>query len=485
MAACQLVIKFDDDRARSGGEPITGTITVRAEKQVNCKGLVARSIWSTHGRGNIDTGEVDNQTLYEGTWQAGQEYTYPFKLTTATWPPTYYGTYVSVGHYVAAQAKLSWATDPKAQLEFPVIATTAPEDLKPTSAPAKPTGILGMILVGIVVCFILSAFIPLVLLLMVVLGPIALVVWFIKVVLPRRITGPVVCELKTPQTSAGNSVEANLTFTPQRSSQINGIEWTVSCIEECTSGSGSNRQTHRHQVLKETIRASEAIQLRAGEKKSFDFTYPIPATAPPSLKFGDNHVKWSVAARIDIPSWPDWTKSLNVIVSSPQDASTLQRLRTAVQEDWGDDDDDDNEEDYEATGVLPPVLIAEPASVEKTQADDAWFRQVIGQIQQSQHDADQLAMVIGAVRDFEFPISVAIENEIDTPEFEDENEFDRWNDAEWWSAFSPAQNISLALAWPHAPAAVQPGATWSGTASIIGYEIEGQRILMSADRSKV
>lgn len=479
MAACQLVIKFDDDRARSGGEPITGTITVRAEKQVNCKGLTVRSIWSTHGRGNIDTGEVDKQTLYEGTWQAGQEYTYPFKLTTATWPPTYYGTYVSVAHYVAAQAKLSWATDPKAQLEFPVIATTAPEDLKPTSAPPKPTGIFGMLLVGIVVCIVLSAFIPLVLLMMVVVGPIALIVWLVKVVLPRRITGPVVCELKTPRTSAGSPVEANLTFTPRRSSRINGVEWTVSCIEECSSGSGSNRQTHRHQVLKETIRASDAIQLKAGEKKSFDLTFPIPTSAPPSLKFSDNHVKWSVAARIDIPSWPDWTKSLNVIVSAPQDASTLQRLRSAEQEDWDDEDEDDDA----ASGVLPPVITAGTASAEKTQADDAWFRQVIGQIQQSQHDADQLAMVIAAVRDFEFPITVSIENEIDTPEFEDENEFDDWDDAEWWSAFCPAQNISLALAWSHAPASIQAGATWSGTASIIGYEIEGQRILMSARRT--
>ena len=146
MAACQLVINVDDPaRPRSAGESITGTIIVRAEKPVNCKALVARCIWSTHGRGNVDMGVVDDSSLFEGTWQAGQEYRYPFKLNTAAWPPTYYGTYLNIGHYVNAQAKLSWATDPKAQVEFPVTAANAPDDLKPTTKPPKPAGAIGKV----------------------------------------------------------------------------------------------------------------------------------------------------------------------------------------------------------------------------------------------------------------------------------------------------------------------------------------------------
>lgn len=482
MAACQLIIKLDDERPRSGGEPLKGTITVRAEKQVNCKGLTARSTWSTHGRGNIDTGEVEKQTLFEGTWQPGQEYSYPFKLATATWPPTYYGTYVSVSHYVMAQAKLSWATDPKAQVEFPVIASIAPEDLKPTTAPAKSTNFVGAFFIALIACALLAAFIPLLMILLVIIAPIAIIVWLVKVVLPRQITGPVVCELKTPRVTAGNLVQANLTFTPRRSSTINGIEWTISCIEECSSGSGSNRQTHRHQVLKETIRASDTLSLKAGQKQSFDFNYPLPTKAPPSLKFSDNHVKWSVTGRIDIPSWPDWTKSLSVVVSPPQDPASLHRSRDAFDAEWDDEDEEKNKEADAATpaGVLPPVVSSSTAAAEKTQADDAWFRQVIMQIHQSQHDAEQLALVIEAVRDFEFPITVTIEDEFDTPEFEDEREFDRWDDADWWSAYCPAQNASIALAWTRAPGTIESGTSWTGNASIIGYEIEDHRILMSA-----
>ena len=483
MAACKLVIKFDDSRPRTGGEPITGTITVVPEKQVSCKGLVARCIWSTHGRGNIDTGQVDSQTLYEGTWLAGQEYTYPFKLNTATWPPTYYGTYLNVGHYVAAQAKLSWAIDPKAQVEFPVIAATAPDDLKPTTAPDKSNSVVGMVIGSIVLVFVLGIFGAFMLFLIPLIAVAAGLLWFFKVFLPKRITGPVSCELKTPKIMGGQTVEAHLDFTPQRSSKINGVEWTISCVEACTSGSGSNRTTHRHQVLKETQRASETLQLKAGQKQSFDFVYVLPTSAAPSLKFSNNQTAWSVDGRIDIPGWPDWIKKMPLIVSPHPDTALGQRVASEDddEDDYGDDEGEVSGEltsrDSTPVGGLPPV-VTPVVSEASTKADDAWFRQVIVQIQQSQHDHEQMAMVISAVRDFEFPITASIEDEIDTPEFEDDAEFGRLEDWEWWTAYCPAQNISLALAWPEYPAAIKPGATWSGTASIVGYDLDAKRVLM-------
>ncbi len=67
MAACRINIRLNDEGPRSGGEPITGVVVVNADKDVACKGLIVRTIWSTHGRGNIDTGEVASQVLFEGT----------------------------------------------------------------------------------------------------------------------------------------------------------------------------------------------------------------------------------------------------------------------------------------------------------------------------------------------------------------------------------------------------------------------------------
>ncbi len=112
--------------------------------------------------------------------------TYAFTLPTAAWPPTYYGNYLNVGHYVTAQAKLSWAIDPKAQVEYRVVAGDAPEGLKPSVAVPKPTGLVVAIILGLIAAMFALAFIPLLLILACVAGPIAGLVYLFKVVLPSE-----------------------------------------------------------------------------------------------------------------------------------------------------------------------------------------------------------------------------------------------------------------------------------------------------------
>ena len=89
--------------------------------------------------------------------------------------------------------------------------------------------------------------------------------------------------------------------------------------------------------------------LKAGEKQSFDFEFDLPANSPPSLKFDNNHVKWNVIGRVDIPSWPDWTKTLPLIVSPNKDGSLPSQFG-----------------DRYSPRTAPPLR-------ELTQADEAWF----------------------------------------------------------------------------------------------------------------
>jgi hypothetical protein len=150
MAACDLKIELDEpDRPRTGGEPISGTVLVTATASVKCSGLEVTSYWSTHGRGNVDQGDVDQTVVFEGTWEPNREYRYPFSLKSAEWPPTYYGTYLNVSHRVRARARVSWTKDPKAEAEFQVVAASAPDDLQPTvSKKPKSNAIFGWLIVG-------------------------------------------------------------------------------------------------------------------------------------------------------------------------------------------------------------------------------------------------------------------------------------------------------------------------------------------------
>ncbi len=480
MAACKLTIRLDDSQPKCGGEPISGTVTVTTEKDVTCKGLVVHTTWATHGRGNVELGNVDEKTVYEGAWQAGQSYSYPFKLKTASWPPTYDGTYLNVSHYVKAQAKLSWATDGKTEVEYRVVVEDAPDDLKPTTSTAKPMGLIAGSILGAIGMIVLVAFLPMLLVLVLVVSPFIGIGYFIKVVLPKRITGPVDFQLQTTKVKAGQELRASLNFVPARNTTINGIEWKLTCTEECASGSGSSRQTHYNSLLTETRRACGTLALRSGQKESFDFAYRLPNSSAPSLKFSDNSVKWKLEARIDIPKWPDWKKSLDVIVVP------LGPVRGPSIGDAGS-----SRAEPPIVGMAVPGLAAsaaqtataqattDRAAAEKLAADDAWFKQVIGQIRQSAHDDDQLALVIEAVKEFEFSVTANVEGEIDTPEFPTEEEFEYWDAAEWVFAFCPAQNCELALAWETGlPSHIKPGVTWSGQASVIGYEQDAQRLLM-------
>ncbi len=154
MTACKLRIHLDEpEKVRRGGDVVTGTITIQCEKDTNCKGLVVSTTWSTHGRGNIDTGIGEEVTLYQGLWQAGKEYKYPYSLKSASWPPTHWGTYVNVAHRVETRAKLAWATDPRGGIEFPVIVSGSPLDLQPTRKQASG-GVIGYLILGVVCIFI-------------------------------------------------------------------------------------------------------------------------------------------------------------------------------------------------------------------------------------------------------------------------------------------------------------------------------------------
>jgi len=464
MSTCQIMILLDESQPHMAGEPISGTVVVSCEKETTCSALVVRCLWKTHGRGNVETGDVDQKTLFEGTWQAGQKLSYPFRLDTARWPPTYYGTYVNVSHYIVAQAQIPWTRDPKEQVEFPLIATTAPADLKPTVAKSATSNSswLWWIVGPVILSIVLAGFATIMLVFLPLIAIIGGGIWFFREVLPRRITGPVTCELADLYVVGGDTLRGTLSFTPQRASVIDGIVWTVKCEEECSSGSGSDRKTYRHVKLSETVRVSERRQLAPGVAQSSEFQFTLPTQVAPSLKFSDNHIKWNVEARIEIPRWPDWTKVFELVVS-PQAASA--------------------ETGLDGTGtsaVESPMLVAfdEP----KTPSDGDWFEQVLGQLRKVAHESEPLAQVLAAVRDFEFPLKARLENAIDTPEFDDERQFAQWNQAQWWAAYSQQANQSVALAWLRAPRAIQPGAEWSGWAAIVGYDVDAQRVLMVATR---
>ncbi len=80
---------------------------------------------------------------------------------------------------------------------------------------------------------------------------IGLVYWFFRKFLPRWILGEVVAEFPvTSQSVPVKPVQGELTIEPKKGVSINGIALLFQAREQCVSGSGSNRTTHKHVILR-------------------------------------------------------------------------------------------------------------------------------------------------------------------------------------------------------------------------------------------
>ncbi|MCU0961455.1 MAG: sporulation protein [Pirellulaceae bacterium] len=444
MAACTLKIELDEPSAtRLGGDTVAGTVIVTTTGQVKCDGLNVSMYWTTHGRGNVEKGEVDRKVLFEGTWDPQREYRYPFQLRCAVWPPTYYGTYVNVSHFVAAQAKVPWSSDPKVQREITVVAREAPADLKPTRlTSSRSTPWIGWLIAIVLVLIFGAMFFMLLMILLPIVGVGAAGYWFFRVFLPRRMLGKVEFQAEPAQVVAGTSVTGQLRFTPPRTATTDGIGWTVTCTEKCESGSGSDRKTHRHEVLRLHQQVAEAGTFAAGQPQAFAFTTTLPADAPVSLKFRDNQLQWQGELRIAIPRWPDWVKTMPLTVLPTGAAVSLVRGQQAASS--GDQDG------------MPPV----PAS------EEAWFAQMLDQVERSSDDPGRLRMVLDAVQGQVFSLRVDLSSDATEGPAQAMPEPGTWT----FALYRP-HDVEFCLFWP-APLRppTQGRANWRGQATVIGYD---------------
>ncbi len=435
MAACNLKIHLDEPkRIRIGGEQVTGMVLVRCEKDVNCKGLVVATRWSTHGQGNIDSGVGEETIAFQGAWQAGQEYKYPFKLNAAAWPPTYYGTFLNVSHCVDARAKLAWATDPKASAEFPVVVANSPADIQPSRKQVSSgCGWIGVVIAVILVSVFAIAFVWLIPFVAI----IAALIWFFKSFLPKQLTGSIETKLEPRRLKPGEVVHGHLSFTPKWNLNINQVNLSFLGVEKCTSGSGSNRKLHSHQLSEQIKQLAGPQRLPGGQRQSFDFEIPVPNSAAPSMKMVDNEIAWTVILRIDIPRWPDWTETFPLIIQPNSQAEASGRLETA----------------------------------QASSAEDEWLDQVIDQIQESK-DAGSLRLILDAISAHEFTMALEVEGVCDeittqyTPEVR----------GKWLESYDSRHAQDVCLFIPDSMVAPVEEAVWKGRVAIVDYDGEEETL---------
>lgn len=311
MAKCELSIQLEDPgRVYQGGDTVRGTVTVRVDKNVRCDGLHLRTIWETHGNGNVARGVTDETVAFQGDWVAGTTEQFPFELKCGNWPPTYHGTHLNIDHYVEAQVDVPWAFDPKARRPFPM--QPRPDGSLDIEVPASQASgvvgkVLGFMIVGIFgVVGVMFLFHPCT-------WVIALAVagwWFWAKYLPKKKLGDVEFQLLTPHVAAGTKLQAELVLKPTGPIPVNQIRFKLHGQEVVVRGSGTNRRTYRHSVADKEITVAEQTQLVPHQENRFVLDLPLPADSPPTVDLKDNNIAWTLQGSVDIPRWPDWKQEL-------------------------------------------------------------------------------------------------------------------------------------------------------------------------------
>ena len=443
----QVVIEHPE-APRVAGEPVRGRVRVQANEAVTCKSLTVRTIWATHGRGNVQQGTVAERELAQGSWAAGALQEYPFELATPNWPPTYYGTYLNVSHFVQAEARIGRWKAPQTRREVRVICTSAPEDLKPTRPGVKQSRIVAVVL-GIVVAAALS--IPLLGLAAIVVPLVAVaaaIYWIVFRWMPGLLLGKVEASIEPLRLANGNKLNLRARVTPRRHVACEGITWTLAADEVVVSGSGSNRKTHQHRVFERTESLVEAGELAAGKPLDLRREFQLPAEAPPSLKFTDNELKSSAEFRVRIPSWPDWSKKFAFVVVPSGAGSAAARA-----------------------GAEAPVPAAASADESGLSLND-----VLDQVEKSYDDAPQLEQVLGAVIGLDFAARLNLQSEITTPASHPERHRGAWVLGE-----ASGHEIPVAVYFPDPAAAPRvPQYAWQGRVNILGFDRELDCLMLEA-----
>jgi hypothetical protein len=304
-----------------GGETVAGTVTVSVQEETKSNGIRLTHRWRTHGRGNKDTGPEEVVTIAgPQVLLAGELLEVPFSVTASTHPVSYRGTMVNVDHYIRVDVDVPWARNPWTEEEYllrpgqpPAQMTGARDQIVSLRVEPVQFGWIGKTIIGIIVFVFLGMIITFAFFLLPIILIVAAYFWVRKRAVAARV-GTVEFIVPHRVVAPNEEWQATLKFTSRKSFSVNSISLQLTGIESATSGSGSNRKTHSHTVFSDRFVLRDSGPLMAGEAVDETLSITFPETHAFSLDQSDNSIKWSVEARIDIPSYPDWSEKYDLQV---------------------------------------------------------------------------------------------------------------------------------------------------------------------------
>ncbi len=476
VSNCDLSIDLGEASEQiKGGQTVRGSVVVNVGADVRCSGLEVQTRWETHGYGNVQSGVIETKNLFEGQWEADQTYRYDFELTVAAWPPTYHGELLNIDHLIEARARIPWSFDPKVSRHIQVTAVDGPEAFKKEEmtrvgcAWSAGCGVFFFVMISFAAGLLLVN--PLVWMIGGAIGAVAAGYWIFTRFLPRYLLGQVDYKLLTERLAPGGELRGELRLRPKRPVRLNRIVWTVSAEEVCTSGSGSNRSTKRHDLFRQEVEVLGATKLMPEQNCQFPLLLRLPEQPYYSIGLTDNHLTWTAGLRVDIPRWPDLVESL-VFQVLPQTALVTERsvtdMHPAGKEDPKPTFDSPHAAPNGQSGAsLPPIV--EGGSDQSSSAGGVTFAETVRFLWQARGDRQQTDLLTQAVEGLCFDIDLVYERRA---AFYGDDPAGYPGGLTVWGSY-PNPELALLL---HVPAELEDqlpafgGSRWTGRGTVVGYD---------------
>jgi hypothetical protein len=325
MSKCDISIELDDPKSTYQlGDTVTGTVKIQVNKDVNCNALKITGLWKTHGRGNTDSCNYGDHIAFEGLMHAGEVKTIPFSILIEGVPLTYRGEYLNIDHYIDVRIDIPWSIDPKASEEFLVLPGGIQEIEEPlNSDPNTSSALLGcaiFTLMASLICYLgyLNLADEEIKLGSMIMGVVFLVLFICIVVsailkrLRERKLGLVSVEMDTYIVTPNSSVPCKIGFSPLKPIEVNGVTAKLTATEVVTSGSGTDKTTHRKQLFEEITNLSDYQLFQPYQSTEISGDICIPDTMAYSFESSDNQLHWELALHMDVSNCPDWKYTANL-----------------------------------------------------------------------------------------------------------------------------------------------------------------------------
>jgi len=345
MANCDLDFRLEGGGLRfHSGDPVRGTLAIRAHGDVEANGVKIRLFWRTHGKGNRDTG--GEMTSGSGPLRLGPGDTeeVPFDFVMPPGPVTCDGHFVSVAWVLRAELDVSWARDPNTELDL-VVLPAPPEASAGQGYRGAPRRIASVGADGLArvkgQAGLLQKVIPLgvATLIIAMMGNqvrqgmppvfvavsggavLAIVGLAYRSHLKRAKSAIAARRLGTPEIQVnpcelprGEAIEVQVRLQPQQQVLVERVVVKLSCTEIAVSGSGTSRTTHTHVAHEDAEIPVENRLIAAGESVPLVVSLRVPEGQSQSFTSGSNDIVWRIDVDVAIAGWPDYHQAIDVTV---------------------------------------------------------------------------------------------------------------------------------------------------------------------------